>query len=103
MIRKLNIEVVDRVITAATNGTLVSVSIYKAKTGKNKGTHMVDFKISNQTLPGSPINSETHKQFLRTIKKIRQHVINEDFELFDLTYVLDAHHLRYRIVGKQAG
>jgi len=101
MIKKLNLESFDKILGAANSGTLISVTVYVSKGGKNKGSHMVDYKVSNTTLPGSPLNNPIHTQFMDCMRTLRGHLTREDYSLIDLNYIVDAKHLKFRVVGKK--
>lgn len=100
MIRKLNVEHIDKVINAANNNTLNSVSIYKANKGKNFGSHMVDYSVDTNAIPNAVIQNEIHAEFIRSIRQVRQHIVNNDYALIDLSYDVSSRALKFRIVGK---
>ena len=103
MIRKLNVVHIDRVISAANNNTLTNVVIYKAGKGKNLGAHMIEYNIDGKdvTIPSNVIKDDVYTQFIRSIRQIRQHVVNNDFKTIDFSYNVDTRDLKYRFVGTE--
>lgn len=102
MVKKLNLESFDKVVSAANSGTLSSVNVYKSKGGKNKGNYMIDFKVSPDTLSGSPLDNPTHVRFMDCLRTLRTHLIKNDYASIELTYIVDARHLKFRVVGKKS-
>lgn len=104
MIRKINVEHIDRIISAASNNTLNSVVIYKATKGKNLGAHMIDYSIDTKDInavPHSVVKDDTYTQFMRSIRQIREHIIKKDFTLIDFSYDVATKQLKYRYVGTE--
>ena len=101
MVKRLNTISFDKVLSAANSGTLISVNIYKSKSGKNKGNHMIDYKISQTTLSGSPLDNPTHLRFMDCLRTLRTSLINNDYATIELNYIVDARHLKFRVVSKK--
>lgn len=87
----------DKIILAGNNGTLISANIYKPTKGKNKDVHMIDFKISKNYVPSIPLTSDTHKEFMKVIRTVREKFVDESIKSVDLNYMSEAHHFKYRV------
>lgn len=98
MIRKLNVDNINKINKAACDNTLEKVTIYKAINGKNKGRHMIDYKIGSD----SPIDIRTQANLVRAIRRVSEHVANKDFKDIDLHYVKSRKFLTFRVIEKNS-
>ena len=100
MVRKLNTEHIDAVYKAASDNRLESVLIYKNRQGRNRGNYMVDYKTSNDILPGY-IDSALHDVFKSQLLELKSAVIAGTLTDVDISYVVIAKRMKVKIRTKE--
>lgn len=101
MIRKLLPSHIDKVAEAANQGKLISLTIYKADSGKHRGSQMIDYVIDKDQLSDSPNNKEAHGQLIKALREIRPCLLSSDYKSISLDYSIFATSVTYRIVAKK--